>query len=66
MAQQIRRKTSVFTQSCTAAVFACAASFILVLRTPSLLLGVLLLVLVLCGILISLALWRRFPQPEQS
>ena len=67
MAQQTAGKSSVFNKSGMTAACACAAaSSILILRTPSLSLGVLLLVWVLCGILIRLALSRRTPQPERS
>ena len=61
------RTTAMQTPNATAAACCAVAAFILSIRTLSLALGVLLiLAVVLCGVLISLALTRRTPRKEQA
>ena len=61
------KNSQTMTAAAAMSVCACAASFALILRTLSSLLGVLLLLaLVLCGILIRLVLISRTPLVEQS
>lgn len=61
------KNSQMTTAAAAMSACACAASFALIIRTLSNLLGVLLLsALVLCGILIRLVLIRRTPLVEQS